>query len=166
MSAVCFSISVFWDRVFYWTWNSPALRPPGHACLCSHTSSGSAEVRDPWTDSDAYAGDLILGLHTCEASSLPTKPPFHSFKKTKNLWMFLSLWFLWFHVLGHSFSYPGLPVSRSLDTSTGWASCTTAVSSGPLCLESQLRNTWPEVRGRIPTSRMALQGPQWWDKGL
>lgn len=50
-------------------------------CLSLPISSGSAGVtaRDPWTDSDMYAGDLNLGLHAYEASSLPTKPSLHSF---------------------------------------------------------------------------------------
>lgn len=53
------------------------------------------------------------------------------------------------------------PVGHSMDIPKGWGSWTTAVSSGLFCLESQLRNTqlWPEIRGYIPTSRMALQNP-------
>lgn len=54
------------------------------------------------------------------------------------------------------------PIGHSLDIPTGWGSWTTAVSCGPICLESHLRRNarlWPEIKGHIPTSRMAFQGP-------
>lgn len=62
-----------------------SLRYETHGtCLSLPMSSGSAGVSDggdPWTDSDVCAGDLILGLHACEANSLATKPSRHSLKK-------------------------------------------------------------------------------------